>query len=161
MEMHEVEHRAVDRPVDRVADRAPDDEAERGGQEPRSGAAHPQAQPERGGDRERDEQPAAEIALLLEQAVGDAPIPDHDDIGERPEPPRLGHHQIRAEIEPELGGLVERERQERGGEPEAEGRHVSAIPSPCARGEGMLKPPITPPPDAPHPIRAAPWRRAG
>src|SRR5215216_3032398 len=113
VEMDEVEHRPVGDAVDGVAERAADDQPERGGDEPVRRPPDPQRKPDAGDDRDRDEGPAAEFAVLLEQPVGDAAVPDHDQVEERHQPDRLALREHVDEEEIELRRLIERKRRER------------------------------------------------
>src|SRR5215211_2329334 len=119
VEMDEVEHRPVGDAVDRVAERAADDQPERGGDERVRRPPDPRREPDAGDDRERDEGPAAEFAILLEQPVGDAAVPDHDEVEEGAKPDRLALRQHVDEQEIELRRLIERKRRERAERAEA------------------------------------------
>src|SRR5215212_545439 len=66
VEMDEVEHRAVGDAVGGVAERAVDDQPECCGDERVRRPPDPQRKPDSGDDRERDEGPTAEFAILLE-----------------------------------------------------------------------------------------------
>src|SRR5215211_6109495 len=105
VEMDEVEHRPVGDAVDGVAERAADDQPERSGDERVRRPPDPQRKPDAGDDRDRDEGPAAEFAVLLEQPIGDAAVPDHDQVDEGGELHRLLHRQVEDEQGVELGRL--------------------------------------------------------
>ena len=83
VEQHEIGHRTVGQPVDGVADRAADDQAERQRGEARSARASQIHSSTTASDLEREQHPAAEVAVLREQAVADAGVPGQHEVEER------------------------------------------------------------------------------
>ena len=82
MKGEEVGDRAIMEAVDRVAERSSYDEpgARRG--QARLQPCNPKDQGDGGRHRKPGQRPLAGIAMLLKKAVGDAAIPDHDQVEE-------------------------------------------------------------------------------
>ena len=82
VQREEIGHRPVDRPVERVAERAADDEADREGVPATPLPGQPEPKTSAGDEIEDDEHPAPGSSVLLEEPVGDAGVPDHDEVEE-------------------------------------------------------------------------------
>ena len=113
MKMNEIDNGAVDDAIDAVADSTTDDEPEGDRRQPARRAHHPGGECDGGDDGDADEQPAAEVGILLEQPVGDAAVPHQHEVEERRDPDRTGRLQRQVVEHPELGGEVDDEHQRR------------------------------------------------
>ena len=88
MKQDEVGYRVVKKPIDGVAQGAPDNQSEPERCEPRIGAGKPDPKQHHSGHLEGQQGPLSERALLLEQPIAYALVPDQDEIKKRCQPHR-------------------------------------------------------------------------
>src|SRR5215207_177515 len=94
VKMHEIEHGAENNAIKGIARRAADDQRKRQHQNATACAHHPERKANRSRDLHSHERPASDLRVLLEEAVGDALIPDHHQLKKRREDERLPHGQV-------------------------------------------------------------------
>ena len=88
VEQDEIRHRAVESPIDGVAQAPPMSRPSAMAMTPTFVPASHTRQDDRGDDGQRDERPPARRLVLLEEPVGDAPVPDEREVEERRHPDR-------------------------------------------------------------------------
>src|SRR5437879_6149807 len=115
--------------VDAVADRAADNQAERQGRQKRPRPRHPDPEHDHGDRLHRHQPDLGDLAVGLEPAEADPDIPGQHQVEKRRDPDRAAVSDVEHVEQPELRGLIDRQRGDRGHGSGAEVRRHTVTPS--------------------------------